>query len=444
MLTDKEGITQLTPVGSGITKPEEENPEKLSLALEPECAAIYSQIISKKEADKYKKAASKDETDSVVVKLSKGYMIIDAGGGTVDITVQLEEEGGVKVVTIPMGNPLGGTVINKEFSSKFQDIIGDKEFSEFLTSGDKDNVTKKAAVDKLVYSEFESQKVSLGKGLSDDIVVEIPKALMSYYGEERISSNLPDGYEYEDDNIRITEKAAEATLFSKSITNLISYTFKALDSDTVERDKIGTIYLVGGFGSSKLVENCVKKALNDRSLKIEVIVPSSPTLAIATGAVMLRKNPAFIKARLADATYGIAIKEIFDPKRHELAYKTYDESDKQYYCRDVFDVFLEKDEEISYNEEFFSTLHAPDGAEEIKLEIFSSEEKSGVKYVRTPEGKPKAESLCLLIIDAPNPDSLPSRDRKIELMINFSGSEIKATAYYSVTKKEVKTVIDFK
>ena len=447
MLTDKEGITQLTQFGSGITQPEEENPEKLSLALEPECAAIYSQITSKSDADQYiQAAASKSEADNIVTNLSKGYMVIDAGGGTVDITAQLEEEGGVKVVTVPVGNALGGIVINEKFSLKFQDIVGDKGFYGFLNDGNND-VSRILVRDKFLYEEFESQKVTFGRIChtmkSDEVAMRIavPAKMVNFYKEERILEGISqaNGYTFEDDDIRITKEAAEE-LFSESITDLISHTFKALD--TVKNGEIGTIYLVGGFGSSNLVENCVKKVINDRSLEIKVIVPSSPTLAIATGAVMLRKNPAFIKARLADATYGIAIKEIFDPKRHELAYKTYDESDKQYYCRDIFDVFLKEGEPISCGKEFTTSLYASDGAEEVKLVIYSTTKKN-IKYVRKADGKPLANLLGQLIIDVPNPNNLPWRDRRVDITLNFSGSEIKAGAVYSVTKKEAKTVCDF-
>ncbi|XP_011404042.1 PREDICTED: heat shock 70 kDa protein 12A-like [Amphimedon queenslandica] len=439
MLTEKEGLTALTPVATGVQKPEEVNPEKLSLALEPECAAIYSQAASKKEAEQYKNAAtSKDEVEEVVAKLGKGYMIIDAGGGTVDITAQVEVKGGgVEVVTVPIGNALGGTQINEKFSSIFQASIYDKGFSSFYSQSDKAG----AAIDKLVYTEFESQKISLGKGTHNEMVVGISKPIMTFYGEEKLEGgNFPIGFEFEDDNIRITEDAAEKNLFDESIKSLIEHMFEALKSPKM--DHIETIYLVGGFGSSKLVEKHVKEALQRKSLKIQVIVPTSPTLAIATGAVMLRKNPAFIKARCADANYGIAITEKFDSKKHDPAYKIKGDSNDEYYCKDVFDVFLQKGELVSYGEEFVTQLCAPDGSEEVTLEIYSTEE-NGIKYVKAPDGKPKAKSVGKLIIEAPNPDKLSWKERQIDVMMNFSGSEIQARAMYRSTNKEVKTVIDY-
>ncbi|XP_011404041.1 PREDICTED: heat shock 70 kDa protein 12A-like [Amphimedon queenslandica] len=455
ILTDGEGITTLTQIGCGVSSPEEINPEKLLLALEPECAAIYSQIACKKEAEKYKKAAiSKDEVEEVVAKLGKGYMIIDAGGGTVDITTQVEVRGGgVEVVTVPIGNALGGTQINEKFSSIFQDIVDDKGFEKFIASGDgkdkagrstndeADIIKKRILCEKFLYDEFESQKLALVK-YTDVMCIDIPHKMINFYGEQTIINGISrmELYEYEDDKIRIPLKAAEDTIFHDSLKSLIKDMFEALNSPQMKQ--IHTIYLVGGFGSSKIVEKHVKKELVRKSLKIEVIVPPHPTIAIAHGAVMLRKNPAFIRARRADANYGIAIREPFDATKHNPAYKIKHASDDQFYCENIFDIFLKKGELVDSKKKITTSLHPSDGSEEVILEIYSSE-KNDVKYVKTLDGRPIAKLVGRLIIEAPNPKKLPWRDREIDVTIDFSGAEIQATAMYRLTKKEVKTVCDF-
>ena len=450
----------MTQIGCGVSSPEEINPEKLSLALEPECAAIYSQVASKKEAEQYENAAtSKDEVEEVVAKLSKGYMVIDAGGGTIDIAAQIEVKGGgVEVVTAPIGNALGGTQINEKFSAIFQDIVDDKGFEKFIASGDvkdkagnneadiikkreADIIKKRILCEKFLYDDFEAQKISLVK-ITDVMCIDIPRKMFEFYGEQKIIDGIRKMklYEYEDDTIRISLKAAEDTLFHDSIGSLLEDMFRALDSPKMK--KIGTIYLVGGFGSSEIVKKHVNEALERKSLKIEVIVPPHPTIAIAHGAVMLRKNPAFIRARRADANYGIAIKEQFDSIKHNPAYKIKDASDGQFYCENIFDIFLKKGEIIDSKKKMTTSLYPSDGSEEVILEIYSSE-KNDIKYVKTPDGRPIAKLVGRLIIEAPKSKKLPWRDREIEITIDFSGTEIQATAMYSLTKKEVKTVCDF-
>ena len=63
-------------------------------------------------------------------------MVIDIGGGTVDITVQdcIETPNTVSVVLTPTGNAWGGTTVNKAFSELLEDIVGDQEFDGFISS----------------------------------------------------------------------------------------------------------------------------------------------------------------------------------------------------------------------------------------------------------------------------------------------------------------------
>ena len=42
-------------------------------------------------------------------------MVIDIGGGTVDITAHVEVDGGIVVENIPTGNAWGGTQVNEAF-----------------------------------------------------------------------------------------------------------------------------------------------------------------------------------------------------------------------------------------------------------------------------------------------------------------------------------------
>ncbi|XP_019862065.1 PREDICTED: heat shock 70 kDa protein 12A-like, partial [Amphimedon queenslandica] len=92
LTSDAPGITKFTPVDSPLPRPEEVNPEKLSLALEPEVAAIYAQHQSE-----------------VSGTPPQRYMVVDIGGGTVDITVHDKSNGRISVVLPSTGNTWGGT-----------------------------------------------------------------------------------------------------------------------------------------------------------------------------------------------------------------------------------------------------------------------------------------------------------------------------------------------
>ena len=47
-------------------------------------------------------------------------MVLDIGGGTVDITAYQIEDGVIEVIAIPTGNDCGGTKVNEQFFTYFR------------------------------------------------------------------------------------------------------------------------------------------------------------------------------------------------------------------------------------------------------------------------------------------------------------------------------------
>ena len=79
-------------------------------------------------------------------------MVVDIGGGTVDITVHDNSSGRVSVILPPMGNTWGGTTINEALSMLLEDIVGDKQFFKFLRQ---EQEVAHLAITQLCYQEFE-------------------------------------------------------------------------------------------------------------------------------------------------------------------------------------------------------------------------------------------------------------------------------------------------
>ena len=175
MLTESGGITQFSSISEDLQVPEEINPDKLSLALEPESAAVYSQETVVGQID--------GDPSAAAISRPTEYMVIDIGGGTVDITTHLEVDGGIIVQNIPTGNAWGGTKVNKEFSKMLEKILNDSGFERFLQEGKYSQ--KMATLNKLFYTEFESQKVLFGRGMSDkEISVTLPKMFATFFRRE--------------------------------------------------------------------------------------------------------------------------------------------------------------------------------------------------------------------------------------------------------------------
>ena len=136
------GICAFTPLGQAILCLVEENADKITLALEPEVAAIY---------------AHKD-TNDIISLPPKRYMVLDIGGGTIDITVQDYDEcvDQVSVTLTPIGNTWGGATANRAFIEMMEEIVNDKGFSKFM-SGPK-NKMNEGLLNKIIYKEFKEEK----------------------------------------------------------------------------------------------------------------------------------------------------------------------------------------------------------------------------------------------------------------------------------------------
>ena len=441
MLTNESGITQFTPVsGHNLPRPIEKNPDKLSLALEPEVAAIYSQNVTSQEVI-YAKSVS-------LIPPKTRYMVLDIGGGTVDVTAHVEVPGGVKVVSIPTGNSWGGTKVNEQFSIMLEKIVGDKDFRSFLGTGDQSQ--QMAIINNLLFKEFEDQKISFGRKkaveMGNEMIIKIPNKLVSFYKASKIVEAVENlqGIEFDDDSLYIEKEVVENELFGPALKGIIDATLKALNDIEYQID---TIYLVGGFGGCKYVYEKIKQPIielySSKDLQCEIVIPTTPSLAVVQGAVLWRKHPEFIKARRADATYGTAGSLPFDESRHDWHYRLPIEEHNEYRCDKIFCVFLQKGEIANANE-IFTTNMIPirDDCTTMTITLYSTP-RLGVQYTVDTDGHPLVTEIGELIIDIPNPDKLSREQRRVDISMDFSGTEIQAKAKYRVTGKEVKTVCDF-
>ena len=209
------------------------------------------------------------------------------------------------------------------------------------------------------------------------------------------------------------------------------------------RDKINTVYLVGGFGGCKFVSHNIEKAIHEYhgDLYDNVVCPRNPDLAVTIGAVMWRKDPNIIQSRIADATYGISIAPVFNASKHDEHYRFIDEDDKPR-CDYVFEVFVLKGE-VTKDEVYKTTLIPySQSYTQVCTDLYCTTD-DGVQYVISKDGKATVLKIGKLVLDTPNPDNVPKIERKFDILMDFSGTEIQAKAKYSITGKEVKTVCDF-
>ena len=370
-------------------------------------------------------------------------MVVDIGGGTVDITVHDKSTGRISVVLPPMGNTWGGTTINEALSELLQEIVQDKGFKAFTES----DPSAQATLNKLFYEEFEERKKRFGNAKKDSginkIVLTLPHAMVQLYCNDKLqkAAKFNINYNPKKYSISINFKVLEEKVFQSTIDKILECVRAAFDELT---DHIDTVYLVGGFGGCRFVKQRIKEAICQqfRIHRNNIVCPVQPDLAVVSGAVMWRKDPNIIQSRVADATYGIAVTSVFNPAIHDEHYRFTDEVDHEAYCSYIFKVFVLKGEVIM-DEEYKATF-IPGCQEDIKVHVsIYCTTDDGVQYVIDKEGKRTVRKIGELILDIPNPDNIPRKERKFDVFMDFSGTEIQARAQYSITGEEVKTVCDF-
>ena len=369
-------------------------------------------------------------------------MVVDIGGGTVDITVHDKSKGRISVVLPPMGNTWGGTTINEALSMLLQEIIKDKGFESFLKS---DPISAKATLNKLFYEEFEKHKKVFGDTIVGlhEIAITLPSKLVQFYGTDKLheTNQMNMHYDPGDDSLTIGYDQLEEKVFQFTIDMIIECVRAAFDELT---DHIDTVYLVGGFGGCRFVSQKIEEAIVQHRgmLYDNIVCPLQPDLAVVSGAVMWRKDPNIIQSRVADATYGVGCAPVFDPSIHDEHHKYVDEEDGVQRCNNVFKVFVLKGEEIK--DEVYKTTYIPlyqrNTQESIPIYCTADD---GVQYIRDKEGELTVREIGQLILDIPNPDNVPRKEREFDVFMDFSGTEIQARAQYSITGEEVKTVCDF-
>ncbi|XP_011410276.1 PREDICTED: heat shock 70 kDa protein 12A-like [Amphimedon queenslandica] len=440
LLTESDGIVNFTPVSSSpLPLCSDVNPDKLSLALEPESAALYSQ----------KNIASdinKDRSLSVI-NPPKKYMVIDIGGGTVDITAHAEDGDDIIVQNIPTGNACGGTQVNEAFSQLLQKLTKDAGYDRFLASNASLKPKRSANINMILYTDFEGQKCLFGQEEIEGIAIDLGK-IAGFYDKELKEVQGMEGIEYECDSstLYINKDFVESHLFGPVISDIKKCLNEAIADNGYEAD---AFYLVGGFGGCKYVYKKLKEVIENayasqgRDQCPSVLTPIEPHLAVAQGAVLWRKNPEIIKLRKSDATYGIAIFVPFDKAQHDKHYKYLHEEERIYRCDSIFFPFLKRSETPDYNEVMVTSLIPHNQSDkEVCVKIFSTSEPD-VQYVVDKNGQSTVREIGQLLLHVPNPQKLPKSQRKIDVIMDFSGTEIQAKAKYRVDESEVKTVCDF-
>ena len=265
--------------------------EKLSLALEPHSAAIHCRH----------KAKEASRGHEYLVKAEK-YLVVDIGGGTVDIASHRVVGDHIEEIAPPVGNSsCGGTTVNEEFSKFLQEFVEDPNFSRYIIKCSRENQTRhKVDLNELIHTRFEKPKRRFGSlEASNSYIVEFPRSFLKMYQGflvEKGSALNSEGeilVQVEEDGavMRIYNTKMKE-FFQPAIDGITNVIESHLEKYKIARE-IDTIYWVGGFGGCKYLRSVLEKHLETKFQGCTYLfpVPPEPEFAVIQGAPFYDRSP---------------------------------------------------------------------------------------------------------------------------------------------------------
>ncbi|XP_052269581.1 heat shock 70 kDa protein 12A-like isoform X2 [Dreissena polymorpha] len=392
----------------------------LTIALEPECAAIYCQklphgqfLVTAKNLDK-KYAFEPGST----------VMVVDMGGGTVDITtVEVNADSSLKHVHKSGGGAWGGMRVNDEVFNMLLGVFGHEIFDVFQVKNKMDFID--------MQMDVETQKRQVGPHNEQEYFrVQISQELVLLFkqikGEKFKEVLEASGLSFMNSRLYIPIQKVFA-FFNIVIKDICEFITDILEQMQLIH-QVTAVVVVGGFANSNYVTDAIRDNLASRS--IPVIRPDDAELSILKGAVLFGHNEAIVTSRIMPRTYGVACTMEYDKKRHnkDLTFR----DGGKVWANTVFRKHVTIGQSVTCGEWIVDKDYYPADANQTVATIYMfSSDKTDPSHT-TDEG-------CIFIgqfdVDFPPRDDERNVNRAVSVSMRFGGTEIEVKATNTTTGK---------
>ncbi len=398
--------------------------DRLALIYEPEAAAYYVRLSG------VKPTGTDGEALPPINDPGSRFIVVDSGGGTVDITAyEVEPDGGVRELTKPTGGLYGSLFLNKAFQNRI------------LTSrlGGKDEFKRISAIMPAVieeiYDGFEQAKYDISAQTPAVISLPIPVELYRNLTQDTIAGlrAVQDGI----DSRLVINSDEVRSIFEEviaPITEMIDSQLDEVGHQVTPREGGELVVLVGGFTRSLYLQQRINTHLRGRA---SVLIPPHPEAAVLIGGAHYAYDPK-TRRRRSKYTYGIALSQPFEAGDPEKYSKVDWQGEKV--CTERFGILVREGDSIDVGEEVEITDLEPLTEKHLKVSL---------RIFRTRAREPRyvTDADCLEIgsttINLAELKHLEMSKRSIDVSASFGETEITATATLKAngTRKQVK--VDF-
>lgn len=397
---------------AGLISAADYDQERLLLALEPECAAVYC------------------EKRDNQLKPGEVFMILDCGGGTIDITVHeivKTQDKTLKLneVVEGVGGPYGSSKVDESFLAKiFNTRFTESSMRKFMENNPQAYLELQEDWERLKCTCDQKKNWSLS----------LRPKLYNYLKENcaKAFKNLVSEQNGDDECIYLTVNTVKE-IFDPVLDGVVSLVKKQFQN--LGKQKCDYIYLVGGFSNSTLLQERIKQEFGDKVKKI--IVPPTPGGAVVEGAVYFGLHPEIFLSRVARLTYGCGTTTEFIQGLHP-------ENKKQWYsdlnrnqCEDIFSHFVIAGSKVKIDEVVVKNFNPTSNNQtRVRFTLFATQKKK-VSYT-DEEGVTQLGEIVLEI-----PDTTGGTSRDLQLTMFFGLTEIKVEAKDMTSGNIVTTNLQF-
>lgn len=392
---------------AGMIEVEHPPEDEFMLVLEPEAAAVYCMMQLQRQG--------------TPLREGEKFVIVDAGGGTVDLTAHEYHGGKLKEITAGTGDACGSSKLDKQFEQLLYEVFGKAVMDEMRQRHPLQHFE--------LLNNWEIAKCKT-KTLDEKIKVRAPGMLNSIL--------MKKGIRYPSFDSDLGAITLSPGMLKKIYMSTIEEVCRLI-SGQIEACKKGTdstfdyIFIVGGFGGSVVLQDTIKSRFKNAICK-SVVVPPIPGEAIVDGALYLGLDPTIITSRRMRMTYGCAAIKLFDPSIHDPRKKQRIGSID--YCKDVFDKYVTNGEEVEINQGVIRTYKVTKANQKtMKIAVYGTK-VARMDYVDHPASKKIGD----IIVDLSDTGGIY---RKVKVVMYFGKSEIKLHATEEATGKEYKATIKY-
>ena len=401
-----------------------ESSSKLVLALEPEAACIAS------------------EKDSLRLRAGDTFMILDCGGGTVDITLhQAASVNPLRLdeLAVPSGGAWGSTYVDAEFVNFVVRLLSPtRQPEEFKQSPNFIEHMENWETLKLEFDPTDERQRSMSfihllEHVDDMKMNDMVEEYNSTFGA----------------NLRVRGKSTVVfphsqmeAFFNPVIEPIIQHVSGLLDTHEIKY-----VFLVGGFGECKLLQQRVRTEFETGTCK--VVVPMRPGLAVVQGAVIYGLSSAAFVSRKARFTYGVnticGLNE-FTPAAsfpHILAHaregSTFTDDSGETLVRNIFSKMLSCGSTITCDEKVtrkgFFAINP--NQRSVRLDLYSSTAPASSRLndmLVIDQGMSKIGCVTIPV---------NGREDTVDVSLQFGTTEIRVEAVNTTTETTVDAKLDY-